>query len=389
MSSEMELIQQSLSRSFLKLILPKQLEKEFKQESISTAVKSFKTNVAILTIAFVVILTIALSILDTEILEEWPIACSVIFLCLATVSLLVRISALDKFYQVYTGFLAAIALTASSAIPYFMHGSVMIEITLVASIYCIIIVYTMTKLLFFNAVFWCLCSVVFSIFVLEYFSVTFSWLTFHLHISAGHIFGITLAYIVEYREKQLFLNTRLLNLEKNELNQIKAIAEQRAETQAKISKFLESLSSDQSLLSLGKNIMSEMSSHLSFQVAAIYYIESASLIRFGAYALGAEQSKKESYAFNETLLGASIQRNKTEIVDNFSTEHLDIVSGIGKAKVCYLLTMPILFEGQAIGGLEIGSFKNFSESNLEFLEGVKFGLGVTVNSCKNKIDARK
>jgi len=119
-----------------------------------------------------------------------------------------------------------------------MKGEVMYEITLIASFSCIVIVYTMVNLLFFNVFFWCLLSVLLSLGILNYFKVSVPWLTFHLHITAGHIFGITLAYIIEHREKKLFLHSRLLELEKIELNTVKALAEHQSELQLKISKFL-------------------------------------------------------------------------------------------------------------------------------------------------------
>jgi hypothetical protein len=384
MSSEILEIQQSLERGFFKLNLPTNLEKAFRKELTNSAAGSFKTNSAILSVAFLIILAITASVLDAKLLELWPIACGVIFSCLVVVSVLVRIAWLDKYYQFYTGLLASIALTASSAIPYFMKGELMIEITLIASIYCIVIVYTMTKLLFFNAVVWCLLSVVFTLIVLDYFSASFSWLTFHIHITVGHIFGITLAYIMEHREKNLFLSNRLMRLEKVELNKIRKVAERQSLLQAKISKFLESLSSDQSLSSLGVNILKEMSTHIVFNVASIYYLKGNTLIRFGSYALSDQSNKRKSYELNETLLGASIINNKIKILSEFPADSLAIGSGIGNADVCSLLHMPIQFEGNAIGGLELGAFKPFSDLDLELLEGIKLGLGITLSSCKSK-----
>lgn len=384
MSSEMELIQQSLNRSFFKLFLPKQLEKKFKQESINSAAISFKTNAAILSVAFFIILVLALAFLDITMLEQWPIACVVIFLSLATVSVLVQVRAFDKYYQLYTGILASFALTASSAIPYFMEGEIMLEITLIASIYCIVIVYTMTKLLFIHAVFWCLLSVLFTIALLHYFTVSIPWLTFHLHITAGNIFGITLAYIIEHREKKLFLNTLLLELEKTELNSVKALAEQQSTLQRKISKFLESLTSDQTLENLGATILSEISTHITYHVGAVYYLKNAQLFRFGDYALSSERKKVNAYALNESLLGAAIQSKKIELIQKLPSDFLEIASGVGKADVCSLLLVPIMFEGKVIGGMEFGSFNHFNEMDLAFFEGTTLGLGITVNSCIHK-----
>ena len=387
MSSEISDIQDSLERSFFKLILPADLEQAFRKDSVRTAAKSFKTNSAILSAAFMVILALVLSLLDISILELWPIACGVIFVCLVVVSVLVRVPSLDKYYQLYTGALASIVLTASSAIPYFMKGEVMVEITHIASIFCIVIVYTMAKLLFFNALFWCLLSVVFTLATLSYFSVSFSWLTFHLHITAAHAFGMTLAYLIEHREKALFLSNRLMSFEKIELNKIRKVAERQSILQSKISKFLESLASDQTLSALGENILNEMVVHMPFNVASIYYLDRNTLVRFGAYALSAQSNERQTYKLEETLLGSAIFNNKIEILDNFPADSLVIASGTGHAEVCSILHMPILFEGKAIGGLELGSFNAFSEMDIEFLQGIKLGLGVALNACKSKFSA--
>ena len=73
-----------------------------------------------------------------------------------------------------------------------------------------------------------------------------------------------------------------------------------------------------------------------------------------------------------------------EILNDFPAESLSIGSGIGNAEVCSILQVPILFEGAAIGGIELGGFKTFTDIDQDFLKGIKLGLGVTLNACMSK-----
>jgi hypothetical protein len=60
--------------------------------------------------------------------------------------------------------------------------------------------------------------------------------------------------------------------------------------------------------------------------------------------------------------------------------YVKISSGLGEASPSNLAVLPILFEGQVLGVIELASFTTFTPVQTDFLEQLTETLGVNVNT---------
>ncbi|MFN3586144.1 MAG: diguanylate cyclase domain-containing protein [Moraxellaceae bacterium] len=129
-----------------------------------------------------------------------------------------RLPALNEMYPLYTGVAAFIALAsiiiATSAFPdpYLnQHSSYVV-------IFIITIIYGIGGLRVFPAVLICALAVGFSWAVIRVFDLWFSFGHFSQYVLLANVVGVLLCYLLEHRDRVMYLQSRLLHLEKGKLD---------------------------------------------------------------------------------------------------------------------------------------------------------------------------
>lgn len=139
-------------------------------------------------------------------------------MAVALLLLLPRLPALDDLYSVYTGTIAFIALSAiiiaTSAFPdpYLnQHASYVV-------IFIFTIIYGIGGLRVLPAVVICASAITFSWLVINAFELWFSFGHFSQYVLLANVVGVLLCYLLEHRDRVMFLQSRLLHLEKGKLD---------------------------------------------------------------------------------------------------------------------------------------------------------------------------
>ncbi|MDR2273487.1 MAG: response regulator [Sphingobacterium sp.] len=115
---------------------------------------------------------------------------------------------------------------------------------------------------------------------------------------------------------------------------------------------------------------------------AIYMNNDEKLERSGSYGLDA---KAQLYFLpNEGYVGQVFVDRKTKIIDNINSEEYVVSFASGKINVSNLIFVPILFEDQVLGVLEIGHRQPFSEIEVTFLNECARQLGAAISSAKGR-----
>ncbi|MDD2733307.1 MAG: response regulator [Desulfuromonadaceae bacterium] len=92
--------------------------------------------------------------------------------------------------------------------------------------------------------------------------------------------------------------------------------------------------------------------------------------------------KNLSYRFRlgEELIGQASLEKKVICLSNIPPDYLRIGSALGESVPQNIVALPLVHNGQLVAALELGTFKLFSDSELDFLnqamEGIAIGLGV-------------
>jgi signal transduction histidine kinase/HAMP domain-containing protein/CheY-like chemotaxis protein len=86
------------------------------------------------------------------------------------------------------------------------------------------------------------------------------------------------------------------------------------------------------------------------------------------------------FALGESLVGQAAQDKRTILVTEAPPDYATISSGLGYAAPTNLLVLPLLFEDQALGVIELASVNEFTTVHRDLLELLRETIGVNVNT---------
>ncbi|HVV21391.1 MAG TPA: HAMP domain-containing protein [Pseudonocardiaceae bacterium] len=86
------------------------------------------------------------------------------------------------------------------------------------------------------------------------------------------------------------------------------------------------------------------------------------------------------FALGQSLVGQVALTRKPIVVDETPPDYVRISSSIGSAPPVNLIVLPIVFEDQVVGVIELASFSRFTAVQRDFLEQVMETIGINVNT---------
>jgi PAS domain S-box-containing protein len=111
--------------------------------------------------------------------------------------------------------------------------------------------------------------------------------------------------------------------------------------------------------------------------------------QMACYAYDRRKYADRRYQFGEGLIGNCILEGNTINLKNVPDEYLYITSGLGKAKPRNLLIVPLKVNEEILGTVEIASFNEFREFEIQFIEKVAESIGSTILNVRNNIKTSK
>jgi signal transduction histidine kinase/CheY-like chemotaxis protein/HAMP domain-containing protein len=106
----------------------------------------------------------------------------------------------------------------------------------------------------------------------------------------------------------------------------------------------------------------------------------ARLRLIAGYGLRADKDAPIQYRIGQSLIGQVAKGKRPIVVDEIPPGYIKISSGLGEAAPANLAVMPILFEDQVLGVVELASFRRFTPIQVDFLKQLTETLGVSVNA---------
>ncbi|PXY20790.1 histidine kinase [Prauserella muralis] len=88
----------------------------------------------------------------------------------------------------------------------------------------------------------------------------------------------------------------------------------------------------------------------------------------------------QAFEFGESLVGQAAATRKPILVDHTPSGYVLISSSLGSAPPAQLIVLPVLFEGDVLGVIELASFSLFSPVQRDFLEQLVESLGVNLST---------
>jgi HAMP domain-containing protein/signal transduction histidine kinase/CheY-like chemotaxis protein len=148
------------------------------------------------------------------------------------------------------------------------------------------------------------------------------------------------------------------------------------------------LQGQRDLTAVTQLIMSEVTPTVSAQHGAFFLAEpdengDPELVLAASYGLAPQRhGTPERFAFGEGLVGQAASERETIALSDLPADYIKVVSGVGGAPAAGLLVMPVLFEDQVLGVIELASLRPFSEVNRDFLDRLTETIGVVINTIR-------
>jgi signal transduction histidine kinase/CheY-like chemotaxis protein/CHASE3 domain sensor protein len=141
---------------------------------------------------------------------------------------------------------------------------------------------------------------------------------------------------------------------------------------------------EQTLGSLGENVLAFLASYLNAQVGSVYIADGVDRFRrFAGYALSPQQNS-EVLRTGDGLLGQAAKEKRTLHVRQVPPDYLTVASSLGQGEPLELLVAPASVDGEVHAVLELGFFHEVESADRELLDRVAEALGVAVRSSKDR-----
>ena len=139
-----------------------------------------------------------------------------------------------------------------------------------------------------------------------------------------------------------------------------------------LAKFSRMLQGQKDLLTVGRLILSELAPVVAAQHAVFYVLdasgEQAKLTLLASYAHKGQEAVGGRLALGEGLIGQCGLEKQKILLTNVPRDYIRISSGLGDAAPQNIIVLPVVFEGQVKGVLELASFERFNPTHQTFLD---------------------
>ena len=152
-----------------------------------------------------------------------------------------------------------------------------------------------------------------------------------------------------------------------------------------LAKFTGHMQGGRDLLEVTRLIVSELTPLVGAQQGSIFLTELASdgdvtLRRIASYGYRQRKEVPDTFGLGAGLVGQSAIERKPIVVHDVPDGYLRISSGLGEATPATVAVLPVLFEEQVLGVMELASFRPFSPVHMQFLEQLVEIIGVSLNA---------
>ncbi len=120
----------------------------------------------------------------------------------------------------------------------------------------------------------------------------------------------------------------------------------------------------------------------------VYNEEDPNYLHFelaSAYAYNRQKFLKKEIVWGEGLIGACAIEKQTIYYTEVPENYIQITSGLGESRPRALLIVPLMIEEKVLGIIELASFKEFEQYQIDFVEKIAQSIASTITSVRTNI----
>ena len=149
-----------------------------------------------------------------------------------------------------------------------------------------------------------------------------------------------------------------------------------------VARFTRMLQGQRDLLTVARQILNELAPLVTAHHGAFYMTEAddegPALKLFASYAYHERKTVSNTWRFGQGLVGQAALEGKRIVLTKVPADYISISSALGEAPPHAIVIVPILFEGEVKGVIELASFDKFSGIQLAFLDQMLESLGIVI-----------
>src|SRR5262245_41275827 len=153
-----------------------------------------------------------------------------------------------------------------------------------------------------------------------------------------------------------------------------------------LAKFSRMLQGQKDLNTVGRLILSELAPVVAAQHAVFYVLdasgERARLTLLASYGSKGQSAIGSQLELGEGLVGQCAIEKEKILLSKVPLDYITIFSGLGAAPPQNILVLPVIFEDQVKGVVELASFERFSATHEALLDQLAESIGIVINTIE-------
>ncbi len=152
-----------------------------------------------------------------------------------------------------------------------------------------------------------------------------------------------------------------------------------------LAKFTRMLQGERDLVTVTNLILSEIAPLVSASHGLFYLLNKTEdqeevLDLVASYAHSDRQHLASRFRVREGMIGQCAFEKRHILLTSVPPDYIRISSGLGEAPPLNIMVLPVLFEGEVKGVLELASFERFNDTHQSFLDQLMESIGIVLNT---------
>lgn len=148
----------------------------------------------------------------------------------------------------------------------------------------------------------------------------------------------------------------------------------------------EKMRGEQDISALSASIVTYIAKYLNAQIGAVYIKTKEDTFELlGSYAYNRGKGLSNEIRAGEGLAGQAALEKQTILITNIPEDYIKIVSGVGEGVPKNIVITPFVYENEVLGIIELASFNEFTDIQLQFIEKVSSNIAITIHSAEARI----
>ncbi len=153
-----------------------------------------------------------------------------------------------------------------------------------------------------------------------------------------------------------------------------------------LARFTRMMQGERDLTGVSSLLLSEVAPLVDAQHAVLYLaneLEDTKYLELAAsYALNERKHLSTTVKWREGLVGQCAYEKERILLTSVPPDYVTIRSGLGEAPPLCIIVLPVLFEDEVLGVIELASFTRFKPNHLSFMEQLVESIGIVFNSIR-------